>query len=361
MDPNCIFLFVLIFHPRVASLVIKLLTSFQVETLANYNKSLKLNMNKWNYSSTQFEWVSFSFWSHRNWWSWAPTVFLCPHGSLPLPPWKPPGVRGPSRQTGKEPGQERRRGDSSRRRVRRRTKERSCKSNSLLRKRGNWRSNGIRKSRSRSGVRRRPRSRSARQRERGKLQSKYTSIEGLSYSGGHCFISARLSSIHSPLQRLPVGPYHPFLHKQPKGNLLHCTPGPVTLQLFRWLPPTLEYHPGPRCDLESSHEQALDPVVYLASYYSSPLSVCSSHTGLLFLPWKCPTHSSPERLHFFSPCACRDSPLSLSSSFSLVSAPMPPHLKHMLFPHTFSPYALPCLMLRICLWPACPLKCKNYM
>lgn len=46
MDPNCIFLFVLIFHPRVALLVIQLLTSFQVETLANYNKSLKLNMNK---------------------------------------------------------------------------------------------------------------------------------------------------------------------------------------------------------------------------------------------------------------------------------------------------------------------------
>lgn len=43
------------------------------------------------------------------------------------------------------------------------------------------------------------------------------------------------------------------------------------------------------------------PWSYLASRCSSPPSVCSSHTGLLFPAWKCPMHSAPERWQFLVP------------------------------------------------------------
>lgn len=50
------------------------------------------------------------------------------------------------------------------------------------------------------------------------------------------------------LQRLLVGPYHPFA-----TQALHCRAGAIALQLFRRLPVRLEYRPGPRGDLGGTH------------------------------------------------------------------------------------------------------------
>lgn len=137
------------------------------------------------------------------------------------------------------------------------------------------------------------------------------------------------------------------VHRQPSGNPLHCIPDPVTLlpclHLFRWLSIVLD-HPSPRSNLEGLHELGLDPVVYLASYCSSPHSVPDTLASFSIL----------ETLRCILPqdfCISQSLCLETSSLTYLFVLPIffksllkchllrlsgIPHLKYVSFPHPFS-------------------------